>query len=173
VTSTRDRALADKINANGGEWGLRIVEEAREEGILVSMGCALVEQESNFKNVWGHDRDSDGDIIWPGRPGDNYVTEDEYREYKRRRKASGNKRMQGCGLTQLTWWEFQDAADHEGGCWVPRYQCRIGFRLLASLIRRYGTRKGLAVYNGGAGNPNYLYADQVLRKQQHWHDVLT
>jgi hypothetical protein len=175
MATDRDEELRDKAHAHGAEWGLRIIEEARREDVPISMAFALVEQESGFINQWGHDRDSDGDIIWPGRAGVNYVTEDEYREYKRRRGTPGRSgRMQGVGLTQLTWWEYQNMADSEGGCWNPRYQCRIGFRVLRGHYERYDSwRKALAVYNGGASNPNYEYADSVLRKRDRWHEILT
>jgi hypothetical protein len=81
--------------------------------------------------------------------------------------------MQGVGPLQLTWWEYQNRADLYGGCWKPKCNYRVGFRLLASLVKHHGERKGLAIYNGGLAHPNYEYASSVLDKKDKWHRLLT
>jgi hypothetical protein len=142
---------------------LKALDEGRKAGIFDSLALALSEQESGGRNVFGHDP-----TIFIGA---GQVTREKYRRYKSQRYLTG--KMQGVGPLQLTWWEFQDEADRLGGCWKPRYNFRVGYRLLARLIKQHGLRKGLAVYNGGATNPNYVYADQVLAKKNRWHDRLT
>jgi hypothetical protein len=80
--------------------------------------------------------------------------------------------MQGVGPLQLTWWATQDAADKIGGCWVPKNNIRIGFHLLASLIKNYDTKGGVRRYNG-AGPRAEAYADSVLARRDKWHRRLT
>ena len=46
---------AQLIDANGGRHGALIVAEAERAGLSLSLACALVEQESSFRNVFGHD----------------------------------------------------------------------------------------------------------------------
>lgn len=161
---TRDDQLARVINRHAGHGAL-IVREARTADISVSLACALVEQESGFENVFGHDPVRLGQI----RGGK--VTRLRYRRYKLLRRLCGN---QGVGLTQLTSPGYQDAADRLGGCWKPTYQLRVGFGTVAGLIRRYGQHHGLAAYNAGevGWRAGCGYADSVEARAQRWHDVL-
>jgi hypothetical protein len=169
----RDLQLAHRARSHGAHYSLRIIREARRAGIPISLGFALIDQETGgeFKNLWGHDS-----TIFIGghdrKNGKRYsrVTRGSYKEYKRQR---GTTKMQGVGPAQLTWWEFQDAADRRGGCWKPRHNIAIGFQLLADLIRKHGTtHAGVAAYNG-SGAAAQSYADEVLRKRNNWHKRLT
>src|SRR5262245_30978847 len=102
---TRDLSLARRARRWGARYSLRIVREARRAGLPISLGFALIEQESGFRNVFGHDP-----TIFTGA---GTVTRQKYRAYK---AARGTTRMQGVGPAQLTWWQFQDQADRLGGC---------------------------------------------------------
>lgn len=157
----RDIQLAAKASRWGSRYSLRIVWEARRAGIPVSLGFALIEQESGFRNVFGHDP-----TIFVGA---GVVTKQKYLAY---RKQRGRTRMQGVGPAQLTWWAYQDAADKLGGCWIPKHNIRVAFELLASHIRRLGTEAGIAAYNG-SGPAARRYAKEVRAKQLRWHDRLT
>ena len=162
---SRDQHLAEIIDRNGGNgYGRLIVAEARRAGIPISLGCALVEQESGFRNVFGHDPVKTGQI----RGGK--VTRLQYTRYKALRALG--RGMQGVGLTQLTWFGFQDEADRLGGCWKPTYQLRVGFRLLHDLIDKHGQADGIARYNG-SGEAAERYSREVRAKQSRWHDRLT
>lgn len=139
-----------------------IADEAHRAGLLPSLAFALVEQEStDGSNVFGHDP-----TIFVGA---GQVTKEKYLAYKWRRGRHGEGGMQGVGPVQLTYYSIQDEADRLGGCHKVRYSLRVGFRDLAHLIRLFGVRKALAVYNGGEGNPNYAYADSVLALDKKWH----
>ena len=46
---------------------------------------------------------------------------------------------------------------------------RIGFRHLHDLIERHGEPIGIGAYNGGEGNPQLDYADEVLKLKAKWH----
>jgi hypothetical protein len=174
-TSPRDLLIARKIRRHTGKGNsLRLVWEARDAGISVSLACALVEQESSFDNVFGHDHD----VAHPER--DNPVrgggvTQARYREL--RRFVANGFHSNGVGLTQLTSVGFLDAADAFGGAWKPKHQLRVGFRTVSDHIRHFGgdERKGLAAYNAGPGNiaGGLDYADSVLELKGKWHTRLT
>lgn len=150
------------VRIGGDSIATNLVKAARHSGVQLSLACGLTEQESEFRNVFGHDP-----TIFVGA---GKVTRTKYLAYKARR---GHSRMQGVGPAQLTYWSYQDEADKLGGCWNPYWNMLVGFRALHSNIQAYGTQKGLAVYNGGAGNPNYAYANEVHDRAERWHDRLT
>lgn len=173
MPKARDLQLAHRARSHGANYSLRIVWEARRAGIPISLGFALIDQETGgtFQNLWGHDS-----TIFIGgydrKNGKRYsrVTRGSYKEYKRQR---GTTKMQGVGPAQLTWWEFQDDADRRGGCWKPRHNIATGFGLLADLIRKHGnTRDGVAAYNGSGASAD-RYAVEVLHKRADWHRRLT
>jgi len=162
-----DRRLARLVDEiSDSAYGALVVAEARRAGLPVSLACALVEQESGFRNVFGHDR-----VRWPQIRGGR-VTRARYVRYRALRRACGN---QGVGVTQLTATAFQTRASRLGGCWKVTYQLRVGFEELARLIGKYGRYRGLASYNAGeAGWKNGRgYADQVESRMRRWHERLT
>jgi hypothetical protein len=160
-----DARYASIARRHGMQNSLRAHLEARSTGeISPSLAMAILEQESgNGANVFGHDN-----VVFPALWKGSAVTEDRYKTYKHNRDLH-RWGMQGVGPMQLTWWEFQDEADRLGVAWKAKYNIKVGMKILATLIKQYGVRKGLAVYNGGATNPNYTYADQVLGKRSKWH----
>jgi hypothetical protein len=170
MTSARDLALTVKAKRHGARYSLRIVLEARRAGIPISLGFAFIEQESGFRNIWGSDRTASGECSG-GICGNNQtvVTKARYLQYK---KTRGHLGMQGVGPAQLTWWEFQDAADKLGGCWVPKYNIRVAFGLIADLVKQHGMAKGIERYNG-AGDAAVRYSRSVRDRQANWHQRLT
>ncbi len=159
-----DKKLADRAKAHGANYSLRIIREARRAGIPISLGFALVEQESSFKNVFGHDP-----TIFVGA---GTVTKAKYQQYKAKRGPTGRGGMQGVGPCQLTWYEFQDRADRLGGCWLPQHNIRVGFGLVADLIDKHGQQTGLARYNG-TGAAADRYSREVRERMHKWHGWLT
>jgi uncharacterized protein YcbK (DUF882 family) len=163
-----DAKLIQRLQAGGIKAPEMAIAEARNAGLDLAYACALLEKESGGgANVFGHDRDANGRYIFPARDGAVAVTEELYREYKRRRVASGNRLMQGAGPAQLTWWEFQDEADREGGCWKPAVNMRVGFRRLASLMRQHGEADGARRYNG-SGPAAEAYSADLRAKARAW-----
>lgn len=161
---TQDALYALRARRAGARYQWRIIRAAKKEGVRLSLAFALVEQETAFRNIYGHDP-----TIFVGA---GVVTERNYRLYKRLRGDHGQGGMQGVGPCQLTWWATQDQADKEGGCWDPGVNIRIGLRTLALNIRNYGGHTGIARYNG-SGPDAERYANEVERKQQRWHKILT
>lgn len=164
--TARDRELARVIDRHG-RYGEQIVTEARRAGLQISMACALVEQESEFRNVFGHDPVRRGQIV-----GGNVTRARVLRYLAMRALGRGN---QGVGVTQLTSPGYQDRARRLGGLHKVTYQLRVGFETVDGLVKRHGTHRGLASYNAGeAGWKNGVdYANQVARRAEKWHDIFT
>ena len=134
--------------------------EAHRAGLALPLACAVLEKASDGgRNVFGMQHS-----IFRGA---GAVTEAKYRAYKRQREESGNTRMQGVGPCQLTWWELQDDADREGGCWRPEINMRVGFRHLADLVKTHGEADGCRVYYG-TGAAAGADAQDLVAKARGW-----
>lgn len=158
-----DQRYASIAARNGLTNSLRALWEARAAGISPALALAILEQESGGKNVFGHDP-----TIFIGA---GEVTKAKYLAYREQRRASGNRKMQGVGPMQLTWWEYQDQADNLGGAWVPKYNMRAGYRRLADLIKAHGTWTGVERYNG-SGPAAQAYRQSVHTRYDKWHKRL-
>lgn len=162
----RDLALARRAKKHAPRYSLRIIMQARKSGIPISLGFALIEKESDFENVFGHDPTDSIPDSWKG----TMVTKNKYLFYKVRRPEHG---MQGVGPAQLTWWAYQDQADKRGGCWIPKHNISVAFDHMAALIENNKTlREAVAKYNG-TGPKAEAYASAVLKLQLKWHNRLT
>src|SRR3954467_7013177 len=156
--------LIQRLHAGGIVHPKVTVAEAQRAGLRLAIACAMLEKETaGGHKVFGH-----APTIFAGA---GQVTKTKYQAYKQRRVASGNKSMQGVGPCQLTWYEFQDEADREGGCWVPRYNMRIAFETLKSLTKQYGYADGIRRYNG-AGSAAARYSSTVRGRTTAWKKVL-
>ena len=114
------------------------MREARRAGLPVALACAVLEKETGFRNVFGHDAVRNPVKSPPG--GLLAVTEDNYRQYlAHRNRGLGN---QGVGPMQLTSPSLQDRADQLGGCWQPGPNIRVGLEFLAGNIRRLACAPG-------------------------------
>ena len=154
----RDLQLARRANRAGARHSLRIVWEARRAGLPLSLALALVEQESAFRNVVGHD---------PGGPHPGAaVTRQVVKD------ILASPVSNGVGLTQLTYKPYIRKADRLGGAHRPKYQLRVGFQALADNVHRAGSlRAGIKAYNG-TGPAADNYARRLLHRQKKWHQVL-
>lgn len=168
MVTPRDLVLAARAKRHGANYSLRIIMEARKNDIPISLAFALIEQESGFRNVFGHDPVASIPDSWKGTE----VTKDKYLNYKMKRGPKGHGGMQGVGPAQLTWYEYQDTADKRGGAWIPKHNISVAMEHLGNLIKSKGRHRGLAAYNG-AGVAAERYADQVEKRASNWHQVLT
>jgi peptidoglycan hydrolase-like protein with peptidoglycan-binding domain len=151
--------LEAALRAAGARYEDAIVRESKRYGVPVSLVCAVLEVETGFQNVFGHD-DVRNPIKSPPR-GLLTVTEARYRQYlKFRRAGLGN---QGVGPMQLTSPGLQDRADALGGCWKVDPNIRVGVEYLAGNIQRLGLRRGVIAYNGAES-----YADLVFPSERKW-----
>src|SRR5688572_14557382 len=112
-----------KAASKGCFMPYQAMKASDETGVPFHILCALLEQEtSGGRNIFGHDAS-----IFKGA---GRVTARKYAIYKKERDRFKQKRMQGVGPLQLTWWEFQDEADEAGGCHRPYYNILTGARIL-------------------------------------------
>lgn len=164
MTTPRDLVLARRAKRAGARPALRIIMEARRAKLPLYLAFGIVHQESEFKNVIGHDKGQP----FAGQP----VT--------RARVVALIDRMQhggkgnGIGLTQLTSLPWVMAAERLGGAHIEKNQLRATFEGMSDLVRAHGVRGGLATYNGGhpSSAKGQAYARKVLEKAAHWHQVL-
>jgi hypothetical protein len=156
-------ALSRAIVAHGGRYAKELVREALRARVSLALACAIVEKETGFRNVFGHDAVRNPIKSPPG--GLLAVTRDNYRAYLgHRRNGLGN---QGVGPMQLTSPGLQDRADALGGCWLPGPNIRVGLEFLAGNIKRLGLRAGVVAYNG-SGPAAQRYAADVLARARTW-----
>ena len=162
-------SVAAAIRAHGGRYEDIVVREAKRSNVPASLICAVLQIETGFRNVFGHDNVRNP-IKSPPRPApDLEVTEDRYRSYLHHRHlGQGN---QGVGPMQLTSPGLQDRADKLGGTWRPGPNIRVGVELLASNIKRLGLREGVRAYNG-SGDAAERYATKVLELERVWRSRL-
>jgi hypothetical protein len=144
ATELRKLILKHYPNADDG-MATHILAAHKTSGLPLSYGLALVEMESGFRNIFGHDPTRSIPARWYG----TRVTVLKYRYY-----------------------EFQDQADRIGGCHRPYPNLVVGFRILRSHINRLGKEKGAAAYNG-TGDAAEDYGRRWVRRQQVWHERVT
>ena len=161
MSTSLARALrcADVATAYGVRptYALHISLASRKHDISPALGFALVEQESNFKHIFGCDA---GSILCHQR-----VTRDRFRQLQDHVRAGGVSN--GVGLTQITYNGYITAHD---GLYKPRANVYFGLGLVAASIRQYhgDVQRALAVYNGGPASPSWGYAVDVLKKRDKW-----
>jgi hypothetical protein len=146
--------------------GRVIVEEARRASLDFAVACALVEQESGGRNIFGCDHGDVGD-----QP--PYCNQEVTQERVQALIASGD--ANGVGLTQLTYPPFVQEAEDLGGAHIPANQCRVGFRILKDYVDRYPRIEAFGAYNAGEANRFSVldtYAAQVERRRSQWEALL-
>lgn len=167
MTALKDKELLKRMKAGGVAFPKTALKEARRVPLNLSLACALLEQETaGGHNVFGHDPAPNGRTVGGA------VTKVRYLIYRHWRGPRGEGGMQGVGPLQLTYFAFQDAADHAGGCHRPTYNMRIGFEHIAQLIHSNGYAKGIELYNG-SGPAAVAYSASVRAKAKAWHTRLT
>jgi hypothetical protein len=157
--------IDDRLNGHGQV----IVEEAERAGLDLALACALVEQESDGRNIFGCDHPG------PVRDRPPYCNHEVTKE--RVKKLIASQFMNGVGLTQLTWFTFVDDAEDLGGVHIPRNQCRVGFQLLKVLVGKYPYLEALGAYNGGErGRDSGVareYAADLAKRHSSWETLLS
>jgi murein DD-endopeptidase MepM/ murein hydrolase activator NlpD len=165
VVAHTDGGLAAAIRAHGGRYEDIIIAEARRSKVPVSLVCAVIEAESSFTNVFGHDPVRNPIKSLHGHP-NLVVTEALYKSYVHHR--DNGEDCQGVGPMQLTAKFLQDRADALGGCFKPAPNIRTGVERLGVLLKERGSMHGALVgYNGSTA-----YADAVIKLQRVWHTRL-
>ena len=138
----------------------------------VSLGCALVHQESWFRNIFG----CDWGERWTTEPPYCQIRVTEGRVARLLRNIREGGGENGVGLTQLTAQELVMRAENLGGAHIPKNQLIVGFALLGSHIQNYGYYGGVGAYNAGPGNRwavRHTYTQQLEDKHNAWINRLT
>lgn len=163
-----DLNLVAKMRKAGIVNPIYTLQAARAAKLDLSIACAILSQESGGgHNVWGHDPT----IFIGGGSYGSVVTPGAYKAYLKERGPTGRGGMQGVGPCQLTYYSYQDKADHLGGCWLPRWNMQVGFQLVHDLIQKDGLHAGIAGYNG-SGPAAESYADTVISRIGTWDKIL-
>ncbi len=148
------KAHRDLINRELHDHAAAIIYGHEQTALELAICCAIVEQESGGANIFGCDLGQG--VAFCHQP----VTKTKVAE------LLASSYSNGVGLTQLTYKPFVVEADHLGGAEKPRYQCVVGFRLMASLIKQYG-EGGMWHYNGSP-----TYQAQIGAKVATWRSRL-
>lgn len=139
----------DIIAANGVENAASIVRACKRLGLEIAIGAAVIQKESNGANIYGHDRGGVFSTAALGKPADNLVTEDNFRDFRRRINQSGSI-SNGVGPAQITWKGYFPDAEAKGyKLWQAEDNIRYGLNLFAGHLRGSGdiVEAGRA-YNG-------------------------
>lgn len=152
-----------RARRHGARYAITIIRAAREEDIPLSIAFALCEQESSFRNVFGHDAGGP----FPGQK----VTRARCDALIAHVRAGGVSN--GVGFTQLTWVGYLLQAKHLGGLHKRRNQCRIGFRALKHL-RAINEGDWWGAYHdyNGDGQHAVDYANMMTLRVEKWHNIL-
>ena len=175
-----DAAITDPATRRAWPYipvGELIVRESRKflsdvHDYPVSLGCALVEGESWFRNIFGCDWGSQWTTVPPYCQ--VYVTEARVQKLIANVENGGGQN--GVGLTQLTDISFIYKAERLGGAHIMKNQLTIGFDLLAQLIATYGYYGGVGAYNAGPGNRfdvRWTYTANLEARHNKWIARLT
>lgn len=151
--------------------GAVIYDEAKKANLHITSACALVEQESAGRNVFGAD--------WGTRNVDHIpfahlpVARERVQKLAAHIRAGGVSN--GVGLTQLTWRDFIYDAEKRGGAHLPKNQCAVGFGLLAGYYGKYPYLEAIGAYNAGESNRQsvlHTYSAQFAAKHDAWRKRL-
>jgi hypothetical protein len=159
----RDYKLAREAEHYGAKYATRIILECRAHDVDISDGLALIEQESEFKNIFGGDY---------GPTHNGKAVPPFYHHSVTKHRVSqllGGYLMNGVGPAQLTARGFIEEANRDGGAHRPSVNIATGIAILGRLQKKHGRIKGFGAYNGGEGNPNMRYAQEVIARSHRWH----
>lgn len=155
----KDRLLARKLKRQyGATWAFYIIRYARKHRIPLAWALALVEQESNFKNIFGCDH---GRLPNPSAPPFCRVSVTTERVSALLRWVASGRASNGVGLTQLTSVNYIQTAQRRGGAHKPKVQLDVGFEVFRS--KTGGDWSKAWKYNG---DPRYQ--PQIATKHQRW-----
>lgn len=129
----------------------------RKYHLPYALAFGMFEQESDFQLIYGHDA---GGLLAGQK-----VTKANYAKFRAELIARHGGGANGVGLGQVTYWTY--IRDHIG-LWKPRVEVFLATSILADLVHRLGEVRGIGAYNGGEGNPNYVYAREVAARADEW-----
>lgn len=159
------RRVAERATQHGNvpsQIAHDIANECRKRHLPYAIGFAMFEQESDFKNIYGHDAGG----LNPGQ----VVTEENYKNFRSHVVATKGSGSNGVGLGQITYWTY---IEKYRDLWKPKVQIHVAVEILADLFHRLGELRGIGAYNGGESNPNMAYSGEVRDKAERWRKILS
>lgn len=157
--SDRER-IVGKLTAKGVKQPYVVWDEAQRADILVASALAMLEMETGIpqRNVFGCDYGATDGPPWCHQE----VTPE------RIKALLAQARNNGVGWTQLTYRPFVLEAEALGGAHKPRFQMRVGFKVLRQNFEQYGSvREMYRAYNG-IGSAAEAYASKALSLRSKW-----
>ena len=163
--SGENQRIAAAIRAHGGQYEAEILAASAATKMPVAFLCAVLDVETGFSNVFGHD--GVANPIKSPRGSNRPVTKELYLQYRHFRDLGQG--CQGVGPMQLTSKSFQDRADALGGSWLVGPNIRIGAEVIRECIAAAGgsVHGGFTRYNGSSA-----YADNMLKVIAKWQGFL-
>lgn len=137
-----------------------VINEVRRAHLALPDALAMLEQETGIPqhNIFG------GDCSAPPCHYHENVTKAKVQD------LLNSSYSNGIGWTQITYKPLIPA-DLRSKVHMPKYQCRIGFELLASLIRQYGVQGGHQHFNG-SGPAAEEYGRNAIKLRTKWQHIL-
>lgn len=134
-----------------------VIEEAKRAGLPLRYALAMLQKETGIpqKNIFGCDHGAGKAFCHQN------VTE------ARVKKLLASNLANGVGWTQLTYRPFVFEAQKLGGAHKPRFQMRVGFKVLAGLQDQFGPQQGFARYNG-SGPAAQAYGREAMQFANTW-----
>jgi hypothetical protein len=138
-----------------------VVDEAKRARLPLRFALAMLEKETGIpqRNIFGCDH-GEGKALCHEN-----VTEARVKALQRSGLANG------VGWTQLTFPPLVVEAQKAGGAHKPRFQMRVGFRLLKSHMDQLGVQQGFRAYNG-TGPAAEAYGRDAVKIAERWEKVL-
>ena len=149
----------------GAKYSLRIYIEAKLARVPFSWALALVEQESEFQNVFGNDHGTLRNKYRAPFCCGVQVTQSRVQELKK--WVSYGNASNGVGLTQLTSIGLIRQAELLGGAHIEKNQLKVGLRYLRSVSG------GDYDHDAWKYNGRPSYQSEIKAKQRKWHKIVT
>lgn len=159
----RDRELATRLRRHGARFAIEIIEEARRERVPLPWALALIEQETDFRNIFGGDH---GPLKPPTRVPFFRVAVTHERVLALLRWIERGNASNGVGPAQLTSVGFIRRAEAEGGAHKPRINIRVGLQALNEKSGRDYHNQAWK-YNGARS-----YQAKIEAKQRKWREIV-
>lgn len=157
----------DLIASQGVHNAEAIVRAAVAVGLEVAIAAAIIQKESNGRNIYGHDRGGVFSTAALGKPADNQVTEATFRIFAQR--VANGETSNGVGPAQITWPNYFSLAERRGiRMWVPEDNIRFGLNVFANHLRGSGD----VVEAGRAYNGARQYGVDLARMVSDWRQIL-
>lgn len=153
--------LAEKLKGKGVRQPQVCIDEAKAADIRVATLLAMLEMETGIpqRNIFGCDHG----------PGKAFCHQEVTKARVEALLKSGLSN--GVGWTQLTYRPFVEQAQRAGGAHIPRYQVRVGAKILRELFERYRSIPTMYARYNGSGAAAEAYGRKAAGLREKWLKV--